>query len=161
MQRDLHEEGGPSQERALRRRLFLLSSDSAGSPEEEERVAGPSQDKGKGHASTSEEVRGEVTGVVCHLCEKKGIPCRWGKVSIPAHFFPFCLLIWVTENSPRLGLPGLSASPGQVPCGESEARSTEMDEGGGESRGGAQQVDAGGASTGCRERGWSGHGPAP
>ena len=47
-----------------------------------ERVEGPSQDKGKGRALASEEVRGEVTGVVCDLCDKKGIPCRWGKVSI-------------------------------------------------------------------------------
>ena len=53
---DLREEGGPSQERAPRRWLFLPSSDSAGSLEEEERVAGPSQDKGKGRALASEEV---------------------------------------------------------------------------------------------------------
>ena len=161
MEQDLHEEGGPSWERALWQRLFLPSSDSAGSPEEEERVAGPSQDKGKGHAPTSEEVRGEVTGVVCDLCERKGIPCRWGKVSIPAHFFLFCLLIWVTENSPRPGLPGLSASLGQVPCGEFKAGSTETNEGGGEPGGGAQQADAGEASAGRREQGWSGHGPIP
>ena len=44
-------------------------------------TAGPSQDKGKGHAPVSEEVRGEITGVICDLCEKKGIPCQWGKVS--------------------------------------------------------------------------------
>ena len=83
VERDLHEEGGPSRERAPWRRLFLPLSDSAGSPEEEERVEGPSQDKGKGGALASEEVRGEVTGVVCDLCDKKGIPCWWGKVSIP------------------------------------------------------------------------------
>ena len=43
-------------------------------------------DKGKGRAPASEEVWGEVTGVVCDLCDKKGIPCRWGKVSIPQLF---------------------------------------------------------------------------
>ena len=81
VERDLREEGGPSRERAPRRRLFLPLSDSAGSLEEEEEVmAGPSQDKGKGHAPVPEEVRGEVTGVVCDLCDKQGIPCRWGKV---------------------------------------------------------------------------------
>ena len=47
----------------------------------EARVEGPSQDKGKGRAPVSEEARGEVTGVVCDLCDKKGIPCQWGKVS--------------------------------------------------------------------------------
>ena len=61
---------------------------------EEERVAGPSQDQGKGRALTSEEVRGEVTGVVCDLCERKGIPCQWGKVSTRLLFFllPFLLI---------------------------------------------------------------------
>ena len=82
---DLREEGGPSQERALWRQLFLPSLDSAGSPEEEEgmevRVEGPSRDKGKGRVLASEKARGEVTGVVCDLCDKKGIPCLWGKVS--------------------------------------------------------------------------------
>ena len=48
VERDLCEEGGPSRERALRRRLFLRLSDSAGSPEEEERVESPPRDKGKG-----------------------------------------------------------------------------------------------------------------
>ena len=87
VERDLCKEGGPSQERAPRRWLFLPLSDSAGSlEEEEERVEGPSWDKGKGCASASEEVRGEVTGVVCDLCNKKGIPCQWGKVSIPQLF---------------------------------------------------------------------------
>ena len=66
---------------------FLPSSDSAGSPEEEEgmevRVEGSSWNKGKELALASEEARGEVTGVVCDLCDKKGIPCRWGKVSVP------------------------------------------------------------------------------
>ena len=87
VERDLREEGGPSRERALWQQLFLpLSLESAGSPEEEEegmevRVEGPSRDKGKGRAPVSEEARGEVTGVMCNLRDKKGIPCRWGKVS--------------------------------------------------------------------------------
>ena len=94
VERDLHEEGGPSRERAQRRRLFLpSSSDSARSPEEEEgmevRMEGPSWDKGKGRAPGSEEARGKVTGVVCNLCDKKGIPCRWGKVSDSPVFFLF------------------------------------------------------------------------
>ena len=83
MERDLHKEEGPSRERVPRRRLFLPSSDSTRSPEEEERVEGPPKDKGKGRALVSEEVWGEVTGVVCDLCDKKGIPCWWGKVSTP------------------------------------------------------------------------------
>ena len=92
MEQDLCEEGGPSWERAPRRWLFLLwLSDSAGSPEEEEgmevRVEGPSQDKGKGWALVSEKAWGEVTGVVCDLCDKKGIPCQWGKVSVLPIFF--------------------------------------------------------------------------
>ena len=69
---------------------FLLSLDSAGSPEEEEEeevTAGPSQDKGKGRVPVPEEVQGEVTGVVCNLCDKKGIPCQWGKVSSPLFCF--------------------------------------------------------------------------
>ena len=49
-------------------------------------MTGSSQDKGK-CAPVLEEVRGEVTGVICNLFEKKGIPCRWGKVSSPSHFF--------------------------------------------------------------------------
>ena len=82
VERDLREEGGPSRERAPRRRLFLPLSDSTRSLEEEEEVmAGPSQDKGKGRAPVPEEVQGEVTGVVCDLCDKKEIPCRWGMVS--------------------------------------------------------------------------------
>ena len=69
---------------------FLAIIDSARSLEEEEEVtAGPSQDKGKGHAPVPEEVQGEVTGVVCDLCDKKGIPCRWGKVSSPLLFWIF------------------------------------------------------------------------
>ena len=82
---------------------------------------------GKGRAPVLEEVWGEVTGVVCDLCDKKGIPCRWRKVSIPT-YFSFSLLILVAENSLHLGLPWLSASPGQVPCGESKARSQEVDD---------------------------------
>ena len=58
VERDLREEEGPSWERAPWRRLSLPSLDSAGSPEEEERVKGPSKDKVKGQASVSEEVRG-------------------------------------------------------------------------------------------------------
>ena len=85
VERDLREEGGPSWERAPWRWLFRpSSSDSARSPEEEGmevRVEGPSRNKGKGRAPVSEEAWGEVTGVVCDLCDKKGIPCRWGKVS--------------------------------------------------------------------------------
>ena len=91
VEQDLRKEGGPSRERAPRRQLFLLSSsDSAGSPEEEGmevRVEGPSRDKGKGWALVSEEAWGEVTGVMCNLCDKKGIPCRWGKVSDLSFFF--------------------------------------------------------------------------
>ena len=49
----------------------------------EVRAEGSSQDKGKGRAPASEEAQGEVTGVVCDLCDKKGIPCWWGKVSVP------------------------------------------------------------------------------
>ena len=94
VERDLREEGGPSRERAPWQRLFLpLSSDSAISPEEEEgmevRVEGPSWDKGKGWAPVSEEAQGEVTGVVCDLCDKKGIPCWWGKVSDLSIVFGF------------------------------------------------------------------------
>ena len=82
VERDLREEEGPSRERVQRQWLFLPSSDSARSPEEEERVEGPPKDKGKGRALAPEEVQGEVTGVVCDLCDKKGIPCWWGKVSV-------------------------------------------------------------------------------
>ena len=48
----------------------------------EVRVEGSSWDKGKGWAPVSEEAWGEVTGVVCDLCDKR-IPCQWGKVSVP------------------------------------------------------------------------------
>ena len=81
MERDIRKEGGPSREQAPWRQLFLPLSDSAGSLEEEEGMPGPSHDKGKGRAPVLEEVQGEVTGVICDLCEKKGVPCRWGKVS--------------------------------------------------------------------------------
>ena len=86
VEQDFHEVEGPSQERVPQRWLFLPSSDSAGSPEEEERVESPPRDKGKGRVLAPEEVLGEVTGVICDLCDKKGIPCRWGKVSIPYIF---------------------------------------------------------------------------
>ena len=52
-------------------------------------MPGPSHDKGKGRALVLEEVGGEVTGVICDLCEKKGIPCQWGKVSSSLFFFFF------------------------------------------------------------------------
>ena len=91
VEQDLHEEGGPSRERASQRWLFLPLSDSTGSPEEVVVVVpGPSRDKGKGRAPVPEKVRGEVPGVVCDLCEKKGIPCWWGKVrSLPSYSFFF------------------------------------------------------------------------
>ena len=54
-------------------------------------MEGPPKDKGKGRALAPEEVQGEVTGVVCDLCDKKGVPCRWGKVSIL--FIIFCSFI--------------------------------------------------------------------
>ena len=78
---------GPSRERAPQRWLFLLSSDSAGSLEEEERVGSPPRDKGKGRVPALEEVLGEITGVICDLCNRKGIPCQWGKVSFLYFFF--------------------------------------------------------------------------
>ena len=58
----------------------------------EVRVEGPPWDKGKGWAPVSEEAQGEVTGVICELCDKKGIPCRWGKVSSSLVFFFFVLI---------------------------------------------------------------------
>ena len=73
MDRDLHEVGGPSRERAPWRQLFLPSSDSAGSPEEEEGMSGPSHDKGKGRVLVSEEVQGEVTGVIYNSL-RSGLP---------------------------------------------------------------------------------------
>ena len=115
VEQDPREEGGHSRERAPWRRLFLLLSDSARSLEEEERVEGPSLDKGKGRAPALEEVWGEVTGVVCDLCDKKGIPCRWGKVrgeySLP--FFFLLLLISVYRRQPMFGLAWAVNKPGQ------------------------------------------------
>ena len=75
-------EAGSSKGKAPWRQLFLSSSESAGSPEVEERVASPPRSRGKGWALIQELDLGEVTGVICDLCEKKGIPCRWGKVSL-------------------------------------------------------------------------------
>ena len=46
----------------------------------------PPRSKGKGKALVQEMDQGEVTGVSCDLCEKKGIPCWWGKVSLPYSF---------------------------------------------------------------------------
>ena len=53
----------------------MSSSDSTGSLEEEEEVASPPRSKGKGKVLVQERDQGEVTGVSCDLCEKKGIPC--------------------------------------------------------------------------------------
>ena len=50
-------------------------------------MASPAKSKGKGKAWVQEVDQGEVTGVVCDLCDKKGIPCRWGKVSIKSGCF--------------------------------------------------------------------------
>ena len=69
---DLRKEGGPSRERTPQRRLFLPSSDSAGSLEEEERVEGPSQNKGKGRAPASEEVRGWSQGSYATSVTRRG-----------------------------------------------------------------------------------------
>ena len=113
VKRDLRKEGGPSRERAPRRRLFLPSSDSARSPEKEEgEVPRPSRDKGKGRAPVSEEVQGEITGVICDLCEKNGIPCRWGKVSVPYPFF-LLLLITVYRRQPMFGPSWPANKPGK------------------------------------------------
>ena len=74
VERDLHEEGGPSREWAPQRWLFLLSSDSAGSPEEEEGMPGPSHDKGKGRVPVSEEVQGvEKFGLSCWVLNLWGV----------------------------------------------------------------------------------------
>ena len=99
---DLREEGEPSRERAPQQRLFLPSSDSAGSLEEEERIAGPSQDKGKGRALTSEEVQGEVTGVACDLCDKKD-PLPVGQGEYPYSIF-FLLTDLGYRKQPAFGL---------------------------------------------------------
>ena len=111
VERDLHEVGGPSRERAPRRWLFLPSSDSAGSPEEEEGMPGPSCDKGKGRVPVLEEVRGEVTGVICNLCEKKGIPCWWGKVS--SILFFWILLTSLYRRQPAFGPAWAANKPRQ------------------------------------------------
>ena len=71
----------------------------------EVRVEGPSWDKGKGWALASEEARGEVSGVVCDLCDKKGIPCRWGKV--------YCLLTSSYRRPPAFGPAWAANKPGQ------------------------------------------------
>ena len=41
---------------------------------------------------------GEVTGVVCDLCDKKGIPCQWGK-GVPSLLFFFSLLISLLQKT--------------------------------------------------------------
>ena len=48
---------------------------------EEEKVVSPLRSKGKDRVQVQELDLGEVTGFVCDLCDKKGIPCQWGKVS--------------------------------------------------------------------------------
>ena len=55
---------------------------------------------------------GVVTGVVCNLCDKKGIPCQWGKVSIPTLLFFFCLLIFSYRKQPAFGLAWAVSKPG-------------------------------------------------
>ena len=97
----------------------------------------PPRNKGKGQVPALEEVLGEVTGVICDLCNRKEIPCQWGKVSLLPFFFLFWSLISFTEDSPCSGLPGLSASLGKVPSRRSEVCSVETDKGGGEPGGGA------------------------
>ena len=67
--------------------LFVPSPESVGSPEGEERPESPPLDKGKGKALVPVTEQGEITGVSCDLCERKGIPCRWGKVSSAFFFF--------------------------------------------------------------------------
>ena len=94
---------------------------------------GPSRSKGKGRAPTQEMDQGEVTGIVCDLCAKKGVPCRTGKVSSFNPFF-FCLISlmkMITEDSPCPSMPGLSAGPGKMPGRRSRTQSVEADEGGG------------------------------
>ena len=76
VERDLCKVEGPSRERAPWQWLFLPSLDSAGSLEEEEKVESPPRDKGKGRAPVQETDQGEVTEVICDLCDKKGIPCQ-------------------------------------------------------------------------------------
>ena len=50
-------------------------------------VASPLKGKGKGKGWVQEVDQGEVRGIVCDLCDEKGILCRWGKVSIKKWFF--------------------------------------------------------------------------
>ena len=72
-------------------------------------MASPPRSKGKGRAPVQELDLGEVTGVICHLCEKKGIPCRWSKVS------SLLFLLMDLFDSPHLGLSGLPATLNKVP----------------------------------------------
>ena len=76
VKQDLHKVRGSSKEKAPQQRLFLLSSESIRSPEEEEKVVSPPRNKGKGRAPVQETDQGEVTEVICNLCDKKGIPYR-------------------------------------------------------------------------------------
>ena len=78
-------------------------------------MPGPSRDKGKGHASVPEEVWGEVTGVICDLCERKGIPCRWGKVSSssPSLFFFVFILTFPYRRQPAFGPAWAVNKPGK------------------------------------------------
>ena len=57
--------------------------------EVEEMVVSPLRSKGKGQAPVQESDLGEVTQVICDLCEKKGVSCRWGKVSTLFSSLPF------------------------------------------------------------------------
>ena len=75
---------------------------------------------GKGWALVQELDLGEVTGVICDLCEKKGIPCQWSKVSILGFFslffftdfgnnrrLPVFGLVWAT-NRPGLNVKSVA-----------------------------------------------------
>ena len=75
VERSLRGAGGSSKGKAPQWQLFLLSLESTGSPEVEEKVASPPRSKGKGQVLVQELDLREVTGVVCDLCKKKGIPC--------------------------------------------------------------------------------------
>ena len=55
--------GGPSREKAPQPRLFLSSSDSARSLEEEERMASSPRSKGKGKVPVQEVDLGEAQGL--------------------------------------------------------------------------------------------------
>ena len=100
--------------RAPQRWLFLPSSNSAGSPEDEEKVESPPRDKGKGKAPAQGTGPGEVTGVICDLCNKKGIPCRWGKVSFPIFFYR-TLLTFLYRRQPAFGPAWAASKPGPSP----------------------------------------------